>query len=268
MHEAVVMVQGPPGTGKSTLITEAFLRRIPRDAKVLCCTSTNKAIDSLIAKFVEAGINEVITVGSAERMGDVSRKYLLHRRLQADPTLVQSDRQLLVAQRLREIKEEEVASRSQKKPKKGADGREENRGFVERAAEKLPKDTRAVKKTPAVVRLISMLGVADTLNNTELRQAAAAYMNKPPDVEDAAAYEALKNAKKELKAAIAAHQAAAISHAKASRRARKRLWKRVQFVACTAASAVQVVAAFKSLAALGFRLRRAYAGCSKIASGL
>ena len=240
MHESVVMVQGPPGTGKSTLITEAFLRRIPKGSKVLCCTSTNKAIDSLVGKFINAGVDEVITVGSAERMGDVSRKYLLHRRLQADPALVQADRQLLVAQRLREIKEEEVLSRSQKKPKVGVDGREENRGFVQRAAEKLPMDARAVKKTPAVLRLIKILGVGETMSNHQLREAAAAYLNKPPDADDAAAYEALKVAKKELKAAVAAHQAAAIVHSKASRRARKQLWKRVQFVACTAASAVQV----------------------------
>ena len=35
---AVSIVQGPPGTGKSSFILEAFLQRMPPDARMLACT--------------------------------------------------------------------------------------------------------------------------------------------------------------------------------------------------------------------------------------
>ena len=38
----VTLVQGPPGTGKSSFILEAFLQRMPQDARMLACTATNK----------------------------------------------------------------------------------------------------------------------------------------------------------------------------------------------------------------------------------
>lgn len=44
-------VQGPPGTGKSTFIVELLHARIPKPNKVLVCTTTNKAIDSLTTKI-------------------------------------------------------------------------------------------------------------------------------------------------------------------------------------------------------------------------
>jgi len=66
---AVTVVQGPPGTGKSSFILESFLQRIPEDARMLACTATNKAIDSLVAKFEKAGVCDILAVGSKERMG-------------------------------------------------------------------------------------------------------------------------------------------------------------------------------------------------------
>jgi hypothetical protein len=61
---AVTIVQGPPGTGKSSFILESFLQRIPEDARMLACTATNKAIDSLVAKFESAGVVDILAVGS------------------------------------------------------------------------------------------------------------------------------------------------------------------------------------------------------------
>ena len=107
---AVSIVQGPPGTGKSSFILEAFLQRMPPDARMLACTgaplaarasrmtlerptrrsscwwpltctsthaslhwnvvtATNKAIDSLVAKFEKAGVTDILAVGSKDRMG-------------------------------------------------------------------------------------------------------------------------------------------------------------------------------------------------------
>ena len=47
---AATLVQGPPGTGKSSFITAAVLARVPHGARILACTATNKAIDSLVSK--------------------------------------------------------------------------------------------------------------------------------------------------------------------------------------------------------------------------
>ena len=53
---AIAIVQGPPGTGKSHFITAACLSRVPKGARILACTATNKAIDALVAKFEQAGV--------------------------------------------------------------------------------------------------------------------------------------------------------------------------------------------------------------------
>jgi hypothetical protein len=50
LRGAVSVVQGPPGTGKSSFITAACLARVPAGSRILACTATNKAIDSLVAK--------------------------------------------------------------------------------------------------------------------------------------------------------------------------------------------------------------------------
>ena len=87
MTAPAVVVQGPPGTGKSSFITQAILQRIPSGGKVLACTSTNKAIDSLVEKLVEAGVEEILCVGRKESMGAVSKQYLLSERLSRDPLI-------------------------------------------------------------------------------------------------------------------------------------------------------------------------------------
>jgi len=71
------LVQGPPGTGKSTFITAVCLTRIPPDARILACTATNKAIDSLVAKLESAGLSNMLCVGSKRAMGDASRRHLM-----------------------------------------------------------------------------------------------------------------------------------------------------------------------------------------------
>ena len=73
----VSIVQGPPGTGKSMFITAACLSRVPPGSRILACTATNKAIDSLVAKFESAGLTEMLTVGSRRAMGEASCRYLM-----------------------------------------------------------------------------------------------------------------------------------------------------------------------------------------------
>ena len=73
----MTIVQGPPGTGKSSFILESFLQRIPEDARVLACTATNKAIDSLVAKFESAGVVDILAVGSKVYIHILTCIYLL-----------------------------------------------------------------------------------------------------------------------------------------------------------------------------------------------
>jgi len=71
------LVQGPPGTGKSTFITAVCLTRVPPGARILVCTSTNKAIDSLVMKLESADFPHMLCVGSRRSMGEASRRHLM-----------------------------------------------------------------------------------------------------------------------------------------------------------------------------------------------
>jgi len=58
-----------------------LIHRIKRQAKVLICCTTNKAIDALVAKFEQVGMRDMLAVGSAERMGDATKRFLMSARL-------------------------------------------------------------------------------------------------------------------------------------------------------------------------------------------
>lgn len=51
--------------------------RIPAGAKVLLCTTTNKAIDSLDEKIYNCGHRNILAFGHASGLGDTSRKLTL-----------------------------------------------------------------------------------------------------------------------------------------------------------------------------------------------
>ncbi|KAJ3125981.1 hypothetical protein HK098_007986 [Nowakowskiella sp. JEL0407] len=76
-------VQGPPGTGKSTFITELVRLRIPSPHRVLVCTTTNKAIDSLAEKFDKCGFSDVLLAfGSENRLGEHTKRFLYKYKLE------------------------------------------------------------------------------------------------------------------------------------------------------------------------------------------
>ena len=114
---------------------------------MLACTTTNKAIDSLVAKLEASGVTEMLCVGSAERMSNCSRRYRMEARLERDATIAKGEAVLAKATHSRECHEQRVAKlQKPTKPKRGVDGRENNRGFVERQLRKhhahLPVDLR------------------------------------------------------------------------------------------------------------------------------
>lgn len=73
LKSPVDFVQGPPGTGKSFFTVELLRTRIPPNRKVLLCTTTNKAIDSLAEKIcVTCGHDAVVAIGNPHRLGATS----------------------------------------------------------------------------------------------------------------------------------------------------------------------------------------------------
>ena len=89
---AIAIVQGPPGTGKSHFITAACLSRVPKGARILACTATNKAIDALVAKFEQAGVTQMLCVGSRKAMGEASTRYLMSNVLARDTVIADAEK--------------------------------------------------------------------------------------------------------------------------------------------------------------------------------
>lgn len=242
---SITVVQGPPGTGKSSFISEAFLRRIPPSAKVLVCTSTNKAIDSLVSKLEDAGVTEMITVGSPERMGSKACHYLISERLDRDPALMKAEASLAKATNNRETCQQIVERLAKpQRPKKAKDGTEQNRGFVERQFNKLKQDLKNLKKTPGIVRLMGILGPEITVSirtNKDLYEAAKLYLEVPAELEDAQLYEERSKAKKALEDAIKTEVELVDRFDEMKAQAARTTFRKARIVACTASSAVHVV---------------------------
>jgi hypothetical protein len=157
---------------------------------VLACTSTNKAIDSLVAKLEDAGVQEILTVGRRDGMGEISRRYLFSERLSRDPLVNAAEASLAQATHQRECAEEALAkAKKPTKPKKDTEtGKENNRGFVERQLGKLKDDKSAVKKTPGITRLLGMLGLegeAIPKLNRDLVASVKAFLAAPAAGDDA-----------------------------------------------------------------------------------
>jgi len=253
---AVGLVQGPPGTGKSALIAQVVLNCVPVGMRVLCCTATNHAIDSLVTKLEAAGVRELVCVGSAEAMGAAARRHTVTARLMRDPVVIQADAALAAATKDREAADQVLARLA--KPgggaskKKGADGREVNRGFVERTMNKLDANDarRPVKRTPGVTRLLDMIGLKfrEGMLAAEVVKASRAYLSGEitgpggggGNSEDAALLDARRHAKRAMAAAVG-REAAIRGEVECLRsRAARRMWARARVVACTASSAVDV----------------------------
>ena len=55
------------------------------------CTATNKAIDSLVGKLEDAGLTDMLCVGSRRAMGEASCRYLMSSVLERDTTLIDAE---------------------------------------------------------------------------------------------------------------------------------------------------------------------------------
>jgi len=54
---------------------------VPAGLRILACTATNKAIDSLVGKLEDAGLTDMLCVGSRRAMGEASCRYLVRVRV-------------------------------------------------------------------------------------------------------------------------------------------------------------------------------------------
>ncbi|CAK4072172.1 unnamed protein product [Aphanomyces euteiches] len=86
LRTPVDYVQGPPGTGKSTFIVELLELRFPKTARVLLCTTTNKAIDSLTEKISRTRLRDaLLAIGNESRVGETTKQFLLKNQIANHP---------------------------------------------------------------------------------------------------------------------------------------------------------------------------------------
>lgn len=80
--EDVAFIHGPPGTGKTTTIVQAIIATIARERQVLVTAPSNAAIDLLVDKLSESGIN-VIRIGHPARVTEQTLSKTLDARIAA-----------------------------------------------------------------------------------------------------------------------------------------------------------------------------------------
>ncbi|MEO8470839.1 MAG: AAA domain-containing protein [Chryseolinea sp.] len=65
--EDIGLIHGPPGTGKTTTLVQAIKRTITDERQVLVCAPSNAAVDLLVDKLSEQGLN-VLRIGHPARV--------------------------------------------------------------------------------------------------------------------------------------------------------------------------------------------------------
>src|SRR5690606_21120605 len=65
--EDVALVHGPPGTGKTTTLVQSIFHVLKKESQVLVCAPSNAAVDLLVEKLSEKGIN-VVRLGHPARV--------------------------------------------------------------------------------------------------------------------------------------------------------------------------------------------------------
>lgn len=76
----VGIIHGPPGTGKTTTLVEGIVRTVDIEKQVLVCAPSNAAIDLLVEKLSERGLN-VLRIGHPARVTEQSLSKTLDSRI-------------------------------------------------------------------------------------------------------------------------------------------------------------------------------------------
>lgn len=85
----VAIIHGPPGTGKTTTLVASIKRAVEKHKQVLVCAPSNAAVDLLVEKISEAGIN-TLRIGHPARVED----HILNKTLDAKISMHDSYRDL------------------------------------------------------------------------------------------------------------------------------------------------------------------------------
>jgi superfamily I DNA and/or RNA helicase len=80
----VAFIHGPPGTGKTTTIVEAIRQTIKAEKQVLVCAPSNAAIDLLVEKLSDKGI-QTLRIGHPARVTEQTLSKTLDARIAAHP---------------------------------------------------------------------------------------------------------------------------------------------------------------------------------------
>ncbi len=76
----VAFIHGPPGTGKTTTLVQAIVLTTHSEAQVLVCTPSNAAIDLLVEKLSDQGLN-VVRIGHPARVTEQTLSKTLDARI-------------------------------------------------------------------------------------------------------------------------------------------------------------------------------------------
>jgi ATP-dependent RNA/DNA helicase IGHMBP2 len=76
----VGIIHGPPGTGKTTTLVEGIVRTVKQEKQVLVCAPSNAAIDLLVEKLSERGLN-VLRLGHPARVTEQTLSKTLDSRI-------------------------------------------------------------------------------------------------------------------------------------------------------------------------------------------
>ncbi len=76
----VGIIHGPPGTGKTTTLVEGIIRTVAAEKQVLVCAPSNAAIDLLVEKLSDRGLN-VLRIGHPARVTEQSLSKTLDARI-------------------------------------------------------------------------------------------------------------------------------------------------------------------------------------------
>jgi superfamily I DNA and/or RNA helicase len=80
----VAFIHGPPGTGKTTTIVEAIRHTIKEERQVLVCAPSNAAIDLLVEKLSDKGV-QTLRIGHPARVTEQTLSKTLDARIAAHP---------------------------------------------------------------------------------------------------------------------------------------------------------------------------------------
>ncbi len=80
----VAFIHGPPGTGKTTTLVQAIRQTIREEKQVLVCAPSNAAVDLLVDKLTEQGL-QALRIGHPARVTEQSLSKTLDHRIAAHP---------------------------------------------------------------------------------------------------------------------------------------------------------------------------------------